>query len=85
MLYVKMVNKTVQLNNYFVSTLSQGFSFFPPSHRRRDCEGIQYEVLIEVTVFLSATGDRNACFTVRGDLRNANIASFAEQMKYLPL
>ena len=43
------------------------------------------EVLIEVTVFLSATGDRNACFTVRSDLSHANIAPFAEQMKYLPL
>ena len=85
MLYVKMVNKTVQLNNYFVSTLSQGFSFFPPSHGRRDCEGIQYEVLIEVTVFLSATEDKNACFTVRSDLSHPNIAPFAKQMKYLPL
>ena len=44
MVHVKMVNKTAQLNNYFVSTLSQDFSFFPPSHCRRDCEGIQHEL-----------------------------------------
>ena len=46
MVCVKMVIKTVQLNNYFVSTLSQDFSFFPPSHCRRDCEGegIQHEL-----------------------------------------
>ena len=39
-----MVIKTVQLNNYFVSTLSQDFSFFPLSHCRRDCERIQHEL-----------------------------------------
>ena len=44
MVCVKMVNKPVQLNNYFVSTLSQDFSFSPPSHCRRDCEGIQHEL-----------------------------------------
>ena len=44
MVCVKMVIKTVQLNNYFVSTLYQDFSFFPPSHCRRDCEGIQHEL-----------------------------------------
>ena len=44
MVYVKMANKTVQINNYFVSTLSQDFSFFPPSHCRRDCKGIQHEL-----------------------------------------
>ena len=34
---------------------------------------------------MSAAGDGNACFTVRGDKSHANIEPFAEQMKYLPL